>query len=167
MIHFGLAAKRLITSKAAVDVGTELAVIPTPVPLVADGFRQVEHDGDGQAVILACLFDQGPARFGLNVRGINNRQSSSCQAFGGDIMQHIERIVCRRLTVLVITHQTSAVVGREHFARQEVLASERALAGTAGADQDDKGKLGDFQQHLRVLAPLRLSFHAVPVGEYV
>ena len=59
---------------------SERAVVPTTITLVADGFRQVEHDGDRQAVILAGEMYEWSTRFGLHVGGVNNGQPSSCQS---------------------------------------------------------------------------------------
>jgi hypothetical protein len=56
-----------------------------------------------------------------------------------------------------LANQAPASVRRRHVSGREVLAGERGLARTAGANQDDEGQVGDGDSHLqspqRLLAP--------------
>ena len=65
------------------DVRPEVPVVPTTIPLLADGFRQVEDEGDRQAVILASEMHQWLAGLGLDVRGVNDGQSPTAEPLAG------------------------------------------------------------------------------------
>ena len=60
-----------------------------------------------------------------------------------------------RLIVLLVADHRTASVRRQHFGRQEVSARERALAGTAGADEDDEQQVGDSNLHEAATGLLR------------
>src|SRR5205823_2240486 len=91
--------------------------------------------------------NQRPAGLGLHVRRVNDRQSAPCQSLAGNEVQHLEGILGGCLVVLIVADQSTAVIRRDYFARQEVLPRKRALARSAGTDQDDEGQLGDFDGH--------------------
>ena len=55
-------------------VRTEVAIVTTPVPLLADFFRQVEDDRHRQHVMLTSQLDEGRPRLLLNIGRINHRQ---------------------------------------------------------------------------------------------
>ena len=59
------------------------------------------------------------------------------QSLCRDIMQHLKRIGCSCLAILVVADEATAIIARQHFGRQKVLARERALAGSTGADEYD------------------------------
>ena len=129
------------------DVGAEVSLFPSAVAVLAEPFGQVQHDGDGEAMVLAGKLDQRLAGFGLHVRGVDDNQPAQGQALGGDVMQKRKGFVRDRLIVLVVADHATAGVRRQNLGGQEVFAGERTLAGAAGADQDDEGQLGDGDFH--------------------
>ncbi len=104
------------------DVRPERPVRASAVAVFADPFRQIENEGDRQAVVLAGKRDERPAGLGLDVGGVHHGQLAQRQPLAGDEMQNVERLLCHRLVVFVVAHHTAAVVGREYLGRQEVLA---------------------------------------------
>src|SRR5688572_1793502 len=54
------------------DVRAEVTVRSIPVAVLAEPFRQVEHNGGGQRVMLLGQFQQRFARFRLDVSGVND-----------------------------------------------------------------------------------------------
>ena len=129
------------------DVRAEVTCGPIAVPLVAEPLRQVEHDGYRQAVVLPGELDERLASLGLHVRGIDDREPPQRQPLGGDEPQHLESLNRDRLVVLVVADHGPAGVGREDLGRLEVPARERALARSAGANQDDEAEAGDLDGH--------------------
>ena len=96
-------------------MGAEVPIGAFPVALVTHVFGQMQHDRHRQAMVLAGAVPPGAPSLFLHVGGIDNGQPASRKAFGGDEMQQVKGIGGGRLIVLVITNQTSAEVGREHF----------------------------------------------------
>ena len=129
------------------DVRAEVPVVPAAVPLLADLLRQVEDDGHRQAVVFPGKLDERLAGLGLDIGGVDDRQSPQGQPLAGDEVQHLEGLVRHRLVVLVVADHAPAGVRREDLGRQEVLAGEGALARAAGADEDDEGEVGDGNTH--------------------
>ena len=122
-------------------------ILAIPVPFVTDLFWKIQHDGNGQAVIFPGESHQRGSCLRLDIRGINNGHPPPCQPLGRNIVQNVEGVVGRRLIVLIVTHQPTAVIGGEHFARQKMLTCKRALPRPAGADEYDEGELGDGEFH--------------------
>ena len=56
------------------DMRAEGTIGPAAIPLLADALRQVEDDGDRQAVILPGQLHQRAAGLGLHVGRIDDRQ---------------------------------------------------------------------------------------------
>jgi hypothetical protein len=111
--------------------------ISQPIALVADLFRHVQHDSDRKAMVLPGEGDERLASFRLHVGRVDDRQPAQRQSFRGDEVQDLEGVVRHRLIVFLVADHRTAGVRRQHFGRQEVLAREGALAGSAGADEDD------------------------------
>ena len=66
------------------DVRAKRPIIAGAIPFLADLLREVENNGDRQAMVFACKFDKRPSRLCLHVRGIDDRQLRARQAFGAD-----------------------------------------------------------------------------------
>lgn len=115
------------------------------VARLADLFRQVEHDGDGQHVVLAGQLDELLAALGLHVGGVHDGEAAGREAFARDVVEHVEGVAAGALVVLVVGDETSAEVRRDDLGGLEVLAGEGGLARSAGADEDDEGQVGHRQ----------------------
>ena len=61
------------------NVRPERAVVTGCVALSAHLGRHVQHDGDGKAVVLARQLDERLARLGLNVGGVDDRETAERQ----------------------------------------------------------------------------------------
>ena len=92
-------------------VGTEVAVGPVAVALLAQLGRQVEDNSYRQHVGCPCQLHQRLACLRLNVGCIDHREPASREALAGDEVEHLEGIFRRGLVVFVIRHQPAAVVG--------------------------------------------------------
>ena len=130
-------------------VPSEVATGPSPVALLADRLWHVEHDRDGEQVVLLGQLDQRTARRTLNVRGIHDREAGLREATTGDELQHGECVGGGRLVVLVIGHQPAAEIRRDHLRRGEMRAGERALAAARGPDQDHEARVGKVDPQRR------------------
>ena len=73
-------------------VRAEVAVGSALVPLLADLLRQVEDNGHRDAVELTRDLDERLARFGLDVRGVNDGQPAQRQPLAGDFVQQRESL---------------------------------------------------------------------------
>ncbi len=115
------------------------------VARLADLFRQVEHDRDGQHVVLAGQLDELLAALGLHVGGVDDGEPARGEPLAGDVVQDVEGVTAGALVVLVVGDQPPAEVGGDDLGRLEVPAGERGLARAAGADEDDEGQVGHGQ----------------------
>src|SRR6266567_2929045 len=97
------------------DMRTKVAVRPPLVPVVSDPLRQVQDNGHGQTMKLACDFHKWLARLRLDIRCIRNCQSSRREPLAGDKMEQIKSVLRRRLAILVIGHQPAAIIRRENL----------------------------------------------------
>ena len=131
------------------DVRTEVPVFPAPISLLADLFGQVEDQCDRKAMVLSAKLDEQLAGFGLNVRGIDDRQTAEGQPLSGDEVQNLECVIRRRLGILIVADHPPARIGGQHLSGQEMFAGEGALARATGADQDDEREIGDRDGHGR------------------
>src|SRR5436309_2926013 len=86
----------------AYNVRAEVPVRAVTVPVVAESFRKVEHDGDGQDVILTRQRDERLARLRLHVGRVNDCEPPGRKPLRGDEMQHLECVLCRSLIILVV-----------------------------------------------------------------
>src|SRR5678816_1009339 len=97
--------------------------------------------------------DQRLTCFRLNICGINHCEASSSESLPRYEVQHLERIFCSRLSILVVRYKTTAEVGREYFGGLEMCPSEAGLSASRGADQDNQGELRDRDLH-RLKTPI-------------
>lgn len=101
-------------------------------------------------MLLARERDERRAVLWTHAGGIHDSEARGREALARDVMQHVERGSCRRLVVLVIRDETSAVVGRQDLRRPEVLPRERGLAAARRSDEHDQRELWDPQRRHRV-----------------
>ena len=102
---YGIARKLGVSLNAllaANGMSATSTIHPGTVALLTNVFRQIEDDRHWQGMVLAGQSDQRLSRLRLHVRGVDDRQSASCEPFRGDIVQNLESIICRVLIVLVI-----------------------------------------------------------------
>jgi len=123
-------------------VRPEVAIGPSPVPFLANRLGYVEHDRDGEEIVLFGQLDQRPPRLTLNVRGINDREPRLRQPATGDEVKDRERVRRRRLIVLIVRHEPATEVRGDHLRGSEVRSSERALTRPRRSNQDDETRIG-------------------------
>src|SRR5262249_18380839 len=123
------------------------ALIAESIALPTDLLGQVQNNGDRKAVVPPGEGDKRLTRFRLHVGGVDDRQAPQLQPLRGDEVQDLEGVFGHRLIVLLVADHGSAGVRRQDFGRQEVLARKGGLARTAGADEDDEGKVGNRDLH--------------------
>ena len=68
--------------------------------------------------------EQRLSRLRLDVGGVDDRQPTGFQAFGGDQMQHLKGRRRGVLGILVIGHQGATHVGGDDLRRPEVFAGK-------------------------------------------
>ena len=115
-------------------VRTELAIGAALVSVDADSLGHIQHDCDGQYIVVARELHEALPRFGLNVRRIDHGEQTSSKTLGCD---KSECLKCRTrcgLVVFVVRNQATEEVALEGLERPEVLAGERGFAGSAGPD---------------------------------
>ena len=83
-------------------VGTEAAVGPVAVALLAQLGRQVEDNGYRKPMGFPCQFHQRLARLHLNVGCIYHCEPASLESLACDEVEHVEGIFRRGLVVFVI-----------------------------------------------------------------
>ncbi len=120
------------------DVRAEISIVTVAVAILANAFGKIEKYGDGQAMILPRKFDQRFACFGLYIGGVDYGKFSCGQSFRGDIVQHVERVIGRGLTVLVVANQPATFIRREDFGVEEMSRCECRFTRSGRADQDDQ-----------------------------
>jgi len=74
----------------AYDMRPEVSVRAVAVPVVTQGFGQIEDDCDWNGVELACDSDQRFAGLSLDVRRINNREAAAGQPLAHNVVQQVE-----------------------------------------------------------------------------
>jgi len=84
------------------DVWSEVAICSLAIAILAEAIRQVEHQRDRENVIVACELNEGLARFGLHVGGVNDGKFRSRETFGGDVVQNFEGVFRCCLAVFVV-----------------------------------------------------------------
>ena len=131
-------------------VRAEVTIRPRPVPFVTDTLGQIHNNRNRQNVVLARQGHEGLACLGLDIRRVDHRQLSAGEPPGRHEMERRERVVRRRLFVLVVGHERSEAVRRQHFRGLELTASESRLATAGGPNQDHQRQLWDRQSHARV-----------------
>lgn len=122
------------------------AVGPLRVAREADLLGQVEHDGDGQHVVLPGQLNELLAALGLHVGGVDDGEPSGREALARDVVQDVEGVTARALIVLVVGDEAAAEVRGDDLGGLEVLAGEGGLARSAGADEHDEGEVGHRQR---------------------
>jgi hypothetical protein len=128
-------------------VWTKLPVGPHLVTFMTELLRDIQHDYHGQNVKFASESYQGFPSFRLNVRRIDNRQTASSKPLTRNVMQHIECIICGRLSILVIRDKSATEIGRENFCRLKVLLRERRFPATGGTYQHNERQLWNRDLH--------------------
>ena len=116
------------------------------VALGAHLLGHVEHDGDGQHVVLLGQVDQLAAGVRLHAGRVDDGAAAGGQALARDVVQDVEGVLGGALVVLVVGDQAAAEVGGDDLGRLEVPAGEGGLAGAGGADEHDEGQVGDGQR---------------------
>jgi hypothetical protein len=72
------------------------------IAIMTDALGYVDHDRNGQTVILASELHQRLTVFCPNVGRINDGQQTSRQTFAGQVMKHVERIARCLLIVFIV-----------------------------------------------------------------
>jgi hypothetical protein len=134
------------------DVTAEVPIRPAGVAGDAQGFGKVENDGHRKDVVSLRQLHQLASRLALHVGGVDDRQTSGCQAFAGDVAQHVERVCRCALVVLVVGNQTPARVGGDHLVAAEVVTRKGRLPRTRGTQERHQRQLGDGQDAGAVFA---------------
>lgn len=94
---------------------------------------------------LARQIDEPLSIFGFHVGGIDDGKATGCEALCRDEMQDFECVVGSGEVVFIVGHQSTAIVGRDHFGRQEVFTGKSAFAGAGRTDQDDQRQFREFE----------------------
>ena len=114
----------------------KIPIVPVPVARLAHPFRQVEDDRHRQHVLRAGQFHQRFSGLGLYAGSVYDGESTRSQPLGGDVVQHIEGVLGRLLTILIVRDKTTAIIRREHLGRLEMLAGKRRFARARSADEN-------------------------------
>lgn len=152
-VHLAEALALQVAQRAAEFAGVALDDAAGHVGAVGAGrvafgthlLRHVQHDGDGQHVVLLRQLDQLTAGVLLHAGGVDHRATAGREPLARDVVQDVEGVPCRALVVLVVGDQTSAEVGGDDLGGLEVAVGERGLAGPGRTDQNDEGEVGDGQ----------------------
>ncbi len=104
-------------------------------------------------MVLPGQRDQRLARLHLHIRRVYDRKLPAREPPARDEVQGGERVVGRRLVVLVVRDQAAAMVRRQHFGGLEVLPGKRGLPAAGRSDQDNQRQLGHDELH-RVNTPI-------------
>ncbi len=121
------------------------AVGPGGVARLTDLFRQVQHDGDGQHVVLPGELDELFAALWLHVGRVDDGEPARGETLARDVVEDVEGVPAGALVVLVVGDEAPAEVRGDDLGRLEVPAGEGGLARSAGADEDDEGQVGHGQ----------------------
>ena len=129
------------------DMRPEVPVRSRSIAFVADALWQIENHRDRQNVILAGQRHKRLACLRLDVRRIDDRELGPGEPTGRHEMQRRERIIGRRLVVLVVRHERTEGVRRHDLRRLEMPLRERRLATPGRSNQNHQGELGNRQRH--------------------
>jgi hypothetical protein len=111
------------------DVVSEIPVRPASVPLSANPLGHIQNERDWNAMELARELHEGFPRLHLHIRRIHHREPPGLQPLCGDEPQDLECSAGRCLIVLVVRHESAAVVRRQDLRRQKMPARKRRLPG--------------------------------------
>ncbi len=137
----------LVSDDSRRDRRAARAVGPGDVAGVHHGRGQVEHQRDGQQVVLARQGQQRAAGLGLHVRRVDHRRQVPLQALLHDGVQHLEGVRRGVLVRVVVAHQRAAGVRRNDFGLREVAPREGALARGRGAHEQHERGAGQLKAH--------------------
>ena len=129
----------------AEDVRLYTAVGAPLVPLAAHARRHVENDGDRRHAMATREREPLQTSLRVNVRGVDDREPPAPKPEIGDVMQRVERVVGRRLAVLVVCDEAAEEVGRKDFTGLEVPRGERRLARAGRPHEDDERRPGNHE----------------------
>src|ERR1700757_323210 len=85
--------------------------------------------------------------FRLNICGVNHCEASRVESFPRYEVQHLKRIFCGCLGVLVVRYKPTTEVRREHFGGLEMSSSKAGLTASRRADQNDQREFRDRYVH--------------------
>lgn len=94
------------------------------VTVETNPLRRIQHDRDRQYVVLARQGHQLLTRFRLHVRRVDDGQPPGREPFARDVVEYVERVLRRRLLVLVIGDEPAAEVARDHLSSEKVPPRE-------------------------------------------
>ena len=93
------------------DVRPEVAVGPRAIAVLTESLGKVEHDRDRQEMMLSRETDERLACLRLDIRRVDDGEPASSHPLSRDVMEQLEGVVGRVLSVLVVRDQTAAEVG--------------------------------------------------------
>jgi len=108
-----------------------------------DPLGEVQHDGDGEAVVLPGEVDERLAGLGLDVRGVDDRQPPQGEPLGGDEVQDLEGVVRRRLIVLLVADYRTAGVRRQNLVGRKCRRANVLLPDPLGPIRTTSDSFGD------------------------
>ena len=117
------------------NVATEVAVRTTGVAFRADVLRKIEDDGSRENVVFLGQLEEGFARLGLYVGGVDHREQAVLQPFPYGEIEQIEGVRGSALVVFVVGDPGPAGIGRDGFVGPEMLPGKGALSGPGRADE--------------------------------
>ena len=68
--------------------------------------------------------------------------------------KNLKRVICRRLAVLIVGHETTAEVRRKNLSRPKMLSGKARLARPRRADKSNNREFWNRQLHWRVKMPI-------------
>src|SRR5712692_763394 len=115
-------------------MGAKITVWTLLIAFMTELFRQVEDNGNWQAMVFTSQCQKRFTPFQFDIGCINNSQFTSRQTFSGDKVQHSKGLIADTLVIFVVGNQATTKVRREHLGRLEVLVGKARLAGARGTD---------------------------------
>ena len=102
------------------DVFAKVAVGAIYVAFATDGFGCVEHDGNGEDVLLFGQCDEWFSGAFLNVGGVDDGEFVIGKAFGCDVVQGFKCFTGDGLVCFVVAYEAAEEIGGQDFCGFEV-----------------------------------------------
>src|SRR5580704_119038 len=102
----------------------KLPIRAMSIAILAQPLRKIKDNGLGEDVELLRESDEGLASLRLDIRSVDNGESSTRESLSNDLVQEIERIARGGLVVLVVRNKRPAKVRGNYLCREEVLAGK-------------------------------------------
>jgi hypothetical protein len=149
-----------IAALAADNMGLNITIWPLFVPLYADVFRNIKHNGQGKEILGSGKGDDLCPRVLLHIGSIYDGELAPVKPLAGQVKEAVESGGGSILVVLVIGNKRAETIGTENLSRLKVRAGKHGFTASAWPDKRNKTWVRNFYLHKEPPVNRRARFRA-------